>query len=293
MKMLFFLFLTSFLSFITSKSLTFFNGCPSTSIYLQYGEQSTSLTSTSFTITTGISTYISISYSSFYYEIRYSNNTLITSSYLNLINNNLNAISYLQYPSIGCQLFQYNPNDITLSSYSVIIYVNGGLQDKYSYVGDSLQGFVEPKPNTYLQILNKNSTYYSVTQVKFCNTTCAYTLTGSANIPVGSALFFFNYYYSTTSTSSSVVASSTGDTQIEYWCPNCYVPTDDFDLDIDLDDFGENVDPITSGLVAVIVITSLVFCCLCGIGIYVIKKKFFSGGENVPLVQVTETTTKV
>jgi hypothetical protein len=150
---------------------------------------------------TGYSSLIEVSYSPVYYQFQDWNGNIFVTSMLNITNENQNGIGYVLYPTGGCQNFQYAPADPSLSSRSVVVYVNGGQMDKSASVGsDDYQGRVYAKPDSYLEITSNSTIVYTTTYVRFCNDTCADSSRGGATIPIGSAIFFINYCYSATDT---------------------------------------------------------------------------------------------
>jgi hypothetical protein len=252
------LLLVSSLTLLFAKhSFVFFNACPSSALQFQFGSDPSSLTDDGATgIYAGVTIVRSVSYSPVYYHILDGDNNLLVSSMLTITNDNMNGIGYVSYPNGGCQHFQYAPTDPTLSSRSVVVYVNGANQDKNAYIGAVEQGLVPAQPNTFLEITDISQIEYSVTNVRFCNTSCVSSATGSATIPVGSAAFFVNYMSSNTSSSSYVTTAGTGSTSIDYWCSYC-----DLDLDFD-DDYG-----ISEAAIIGAVVGSVIGCCLlCGLG---------------------------
>jgi hypothetical protein len=265
---------------VQSKTFTVFNACPSTSVYMKFGSTASVDASTTSILYTGYSSLNTVTYSPVYYQILdESNNVLVTSSFT-ITNGNQNGIGYVLYPTGVCQNFQYAPTDPSLSSRSVVVYVNGGQRDKSVSVGNNYQGRVYAKPDSYLQITSDSTIAYTDTYVGFCNETCAYSYRGGANIPKGSAIFFINYYYDISSTTTYVVAAVTGSTTVSLWCEN-----DACDYDLDLDDFGP--PPITGGTIAWIVIGAVGGCCiLCGLGYLIYrfcsKKKDFAD-STLPL----------
>ena len=250
--------------FVQSKTFSIFNACPSTKIILKYGPTSAVDESVTSSLYTGYSMKSTVSYSPVYYQIiDEDNDNILVTSTLTITNDNMNGIGYVLYPSGGCQHFQYAPTDPSLSSKSVVVYVNGAQMDKNASVGSAYQGRVYAKPNSYLQITSDSTIVYTETNVNFCNITCVYSPPGGATIPVGSAIFFINFYYETTSTSSSVVAAVTGSTTVEYWCGNnCNYFNWDDDLTV----------TISAGALAGIIIGSVLGCCLLCFGGYLIYR---------------------
>jgi hypothetical protein len=265
---------------VQSKTFTVFNACPSTSVYMKFGSTASVDAATTSILYTGWSSLNTVTYSPVYYQILdESNNVLVTSSFT-ITNENQNGIGYVLYPTGGCQNFQYAPTDPSLSSRSVVVYVNGGQMDKSASVGSDYQGRVYAKPDSYLQITSNSTIVYTETNVNFCNDTCASSITGGATIPIGSAIFFINYYYSTPSTTTNVVAAVTGSTTVSYWCE------DECGIDLGWDD---DIDvTIPAGVLAGIVIGAVVKCFIYGYLIYLFcyKKK-----DSVAPIEYTNITT--
>jgi hypothetical protein len=262
------LLVSSFTLLVAKNSFVFFNACPSSNLQFLYGSDPSSLSDDGASgMTSGYSIVRSVSYSPVYYQILDANHHLFVAATLTISNENMNGIGYVSYPKIGCQHFQYAPTDATLSSHSVVVYVNGADTDKAVYVATDYQGQVLAQPNSYLEIPDPSEIIYSETYIQFCNGSCVSTSPGSATIPIGSAIFFVNYFLNNISTTSAVLAAGTGSTSISYWCDDC-----DLGLDFD-DDFG-----VSDGVIAGAVIGSVLGCCLlCGIGylvyFYCMKKK--------------------
>jgi hypothetical protein len=254
--------------FVQSKTFTVFNACPSVAMTLKFGSTPSVDQGTISLLYTGYSSPNTVSYSPVYYQILDENNNLLVTSTLTITNDNMNGIGYVLYPTGGCQHFQYAPTDSSLSSKSVMVYVNGAQMDKNASVGSAYQGRVYAKPNSYLQITSNSTIVYTDTNVNFCNVTCAYSFSGGATIPVGSAIFFINFYYTTTSPTSSVVAAITGSTTVVYWCPE-----DDCGASWDLW-FDDDIDVTTNaGALAGINLRSFFgFCLFCVGGGYLIYR---------------------
>jgi hypothetical protein len=136
--------------FAAQYTFAFFNACPSSVLQFRYGSSPNALVTDDGAsgLYPGYSLRKSVSYSPIYYEIVDGNNIVVVSSVLTVTNNNLNAIGWISYPNIGCQHFQYSPTDMTLSSRSVVVFINGAEKDKTALIGTTVQGQVFAQPNT-------------------------------------------------------------------------------------------------------------------------------------------------